>query len=114
MSANAAHAPASHVALYKATLEQAALAGEAIMGRVLTEVRQSLAERASKTRNFVERDQLELTLKLLVGSARFLCEKYPQALRDEFSHMALVMRDERAADNPDSRMGLLTSVNFDS
>jgi hypothetical protein len=85
MSMSSVDVADQYAALYQATLEQAAQAGESIIGTVLASARLSLKDRVTQSRGFVERDHLELTLKLLDSNARALCERYPQALRTAFN-----------------------------
>lgn len=73
-----------HTALYQATLEQAAQAGDSMMGKVLTAARLSLKDRANQVRGLVERDQAELSLKLLDSHAVRLNGLYPAALTAAF------------------------------
>lgn len=112
MSHRASAMPAKYVALYQATLAQAAQAGAFIMNNVLATARQSLKERVSLARGFLERDHLELAVKLLERNAKSLCEHYPQALKEAFQQAApAVVKD---TGRPMDRMALLTtSVNFD-
>jgi hypothetical protein len=105
--------PAQYASLYQSTLAQAAQAGESIMANVLAAARQSLKERVSLARGFVERDHLELTVKLLDCHARSLCDNYPQALRAAFKALSPAVRDGETDGRPVDRMALLASVNFD-
>lgn len=73
-----------YTALYQATLEQAAQAGESMMGKVLAAARLSLRERAKQVRGLVERGQAELSLKLLDSHAVQLNGLYPAALTAAF------------------------------
>ena len=114
MSAHSGDAVGPYAALYQATLDQAAQAGEFMMGTVLATARQALRERASLARGFVEREHLDLALKLLDSNARSMCEQYPQALKDAFNQTAPAAREGAGGSGrPVERMALLSSVNFD-
>ena len=85
MRASIADDPAPYAALYSATLDHAARAGESILRKTLAVVRQSLKDRASQVRGLVERDNVELSIRLLDSHAKTLCERFPDALRVAFS-----------------------------
>lgn len=84
MNTHSAGREHQHTALYQATLEQAAQAGESMMGKVLAAARLSLRERVKQVRGLVERDQAELSLKLLDSHAVQLNGRYPAALTAAF------------------------------
>jgi hypothetical protein len=104
---------ARYAALYQATLAQAAQAGEAIMGNALATARQALKERLGLVRGLVERDQLELTIKLLDSHAWSLCEQYPKVLSESFQKASLAAKGGQEDGRPLDRMALLSSMNFD-
>ena len=108
MSMQSGDAANHYMALYKAALEQAAQAGEAFMGRVISQARQSLTDRAGQSRGFVERDHLALTLKLLDSHAATLCTQYPQALKTAFGAAS-----QAANELGEMEQGVVQSVRFD-
>ena len=88
MSAYSVDTADQYASLYQATLAQAAVAGESIIEKVLATARLSLQGRFSLVRGYDEREQLELTLKLLDRNARALSSQYPQALTVAFKQIA--------------------------
>jgi hypothetical protein len=76
---------ANSLALYRATLEEAAAAGEFLMGKLVESARQSLQSREAASRDFRERDALALSAKQLRQFETQLCQGYPDALRKAFA-----------------------------
>lgn len=91
--------PGSSRALFRDLLVQAAQAGTVMLSRVLAQARQSMRDDAQRLRGLLERDHLELGVKLLDMHAPTLCERYPQALDEAFHrHHA-----------PEARLGVVSS-----
>ena len=91
--------PGSSRALIRDLLAQAARGGSALLLRVLGLARQSMRDDAQRMKGMLERDHLELAVKLLDLHGPQLCERYPRALEEAFHrHHA-----------PEARLGVLSS-----
>ena len=73
-----------HIALYRAALAQAARESEALLSRVLVATQRSLHEDLEHARTLPERDQLQVSIKLLDENSSLMCQSYPQILKDLF------------------------------
>lgn len=73
-----------HLDLYRATLEEAAAGGAALMGKLVAAVGRDLYTRELTARSVYERDTLIASGQLLQCKAPELCALYPQALRAAF------------------------------
>ncbi|HOE42503.1 MAG TPA: DUF1631 family protein [Rhodoferax sp.] len=85
-------------AIYQSLLEQAARAGTTMLSQVLATTRQSIREDAQRMRSLLERDQLELSVKLLDSHAMRMCERLPVILTGIF----------RRTVGTESKLGLLS------
>lgn len=72
------------LSIYQRLLESAARTGATMLSQVLLVARQSLRAEVSLARGFLERDQLELSAKLLESHSQRLCELFPDILLDIF------------------------------
>jgi len=70
--------------IYQGLLEKAAGFGSGMLLRVLPAARQSMRAQASRARGVLERDQLELSAKLLESHTQSLCERFPAVLLQVF------------------------------
>lgn len=85
--------------MYQALLEQAACAGSVMLSRVLAGARQAMRDDAQSMRSTLERDHLELSVKMLDLQGQLLGERYPRALSDVFNKNTA----------PESRLGGVSS-----
>lgn len=76
--------PIPGLSIYQRLLESAARTGAAMLSQVLVMARQSLRAEVSLARGFLERDQLELSAKLLESHTQRLCERFPDVLLEIF------------------------------
>ena len=74
--------------MYQALLEQAASAGAVMLSRALADARRSIREDTQRMRGTLERDNLELCVKMLDIHGPELAERYPRALSDVFNKNA--------------------------
>jgi hypothetical protein len=90
---------------YRSLQQQAAKDSVALISKVCADARAALRRRLQTRLEGMERDQLELSLKLLEIHTGTLCERYPQALLLAF----------KGASVPDTRVGGLgtRSLRFD-
>ncbi|TXT35392.1 MAG: hypothetical protein FD135_4948, partial [Comamonadaceae bacterium] len=91
--------PGSSRSLYLDLLAQAEASSSVMLSRVLVQARQSMRDDTQRMRGLLERDHLELGIKLLDLHAPQLCERYPKALEQAFKHHAV----------PDARVGVVSS-----
>lgn len=77
---------APHQALYRATLEEAAAGGAALMGKLVAATGRALYTRELTARTVYERDALVALGKLLQGKDAELRSLYPKALLAAFTH----------------------------
>ena len=91
--------PGSSRALYRNLLVQAASEGAVLLGRVLAQARQSMRDDANRMKGLLERDHLELSVKLLDLHAPTLCEQYPKALEEAFNRHHV----------PEARLGVVST-----
>ena len=71
---------------YLRLLAQAAGSATALLSRVLALARQSMRDDAQSVRGLLERDQLELSIKLLDTHAARMGERFPLILSEAFRH----------------------------
>lgn len=91
--------PGSSQSLLRELQAQAAHQGAALLSRVLLQARQSMRNDVQRLRGLLERDHLELSVKLLDLHAVQLCERYPKALEYAFRHH----------DVPDAQVGVVSA-----
>jgi len=84
--------------MYQRLLEQAARSGSAMLSQVFTATRQSIREDVQRMRGLLERDHLELSVKLLDLHAPSMCERFPVVLAVVF----------RRSVGPDAKLGVLS------
>jgi len=72
-------------ALYQRLLAQASNSGDTLLSQVLTATRLSMREDAQRVRGMLERDHLELGIKLLDTHAQRMCARFPDILSEVFS-----------------------------
>ena len=70
--------------MYQSLIDQAARAGTTMLSQVLVATRQSIREDVQRMRSLLERDQLELSVKLLDSHAMHMCERLPVILSGIF------------------------------
>ena len=73
--------------MYQALLEQAACAGSVMLSRVLAGARQAMRDDAQSMRSTLERDHLELSVKMLDLQGQLLGKRYPRALSLSLIHI---------------------------
>jgi len=71
-------------AMYQRLLAQASSSSAALLSQVLTGTRQSMREEAQRARGMLERDHLDLSIKLLDTHAQRMCERFPVILAEVF------------------------------
>jgi len=91
--------PGSSRSLYLALLAQAVKDCAAMLSRVLVVARQSMRDDAHRMRGLLERDHLELSVKLLDLHGPQLCERYPKVLDEAFHRLQA----------PETRLGVLSA-----
>jgi len=72
--------PIPGLSIYQRLLESAARAGAGMLSHVVLVARQSLRAEVSQARSVLDRDQLELSAKLLESHTQRLCECFPDIL----------------------------------
>ncbi len=91
--------PGSSRSLFRDLLAQAEKGSTVLLSRVLALARQSMRDDAHRMKGLLERDHLELSVKLLDLHAPQLSERYPKALDEAFHrHQA-----------PEARLGVVSS-----
>ena len=92
-------------AIYQRLLEQAMRLSATMLSQVLSATRLSIREDVQRMRSMLERDHLELSVKLLDIHAPRLCERFPVVLGGVF----------RRSVGPEAKLGLLSgqSLRFD-
>ena len=74
-----------YLALYRATVQEAAAGGHMLMGKLVAAARQGLQVREAACRDLRERDALVQSGKQLRDWEAKLCDRYPHALLDAFT-----------------------------
>ena len=77
---------AKYQALYRSTVEDAAVGGKLLMGKLVAAARTNLQTREAACRDLRERDALAQSAKELRNWEAELCKRYPQALLDAFAN----------------------------
>ncbi|MBT3065739.1 DUF1631 family protein [Rhodoferax sp. U11-2br] len=72
------------LSIYQNLLESAARTSTSMLSQVLGMARKTLRTEVSMARGFLERDQLELSVKLMESHTPSLCERFPAILLDIF------------------------------
>jgi len=85
-------------ALYQRLLAQAANSGAGLLAQVLVATRASMRDEAQRSRGMLERDQLELCIKLLDTHAPHMGERFPVILSAVF----------RNGSGSDAKLGILS------
>ena len=70
--------------IYQSLLESAARTSAGMLSQVLGMARKTLRTEVSMARGFLERDQLELSVKLMESHTSSLCERFPAILLEVF------------------------------
>lgn len=91
--------PDSSRSLYRDLLVQAETSSSILLSRVLEQARQSMRADVQRKLGSLERDHLELAIKMLDLQAAQLCERFPKAL-------AQALRQHAA---PDTRVGVISA-----
>jgi hypothetical protein len=95
------------LSIYQHLLESAAREGSGMLSQVLLIARQSLRAEESFARTALERDQLELSAKLLESHTQRLCERFPDILLKSFRGHGDAMAKTGALDESPLRLDQL-------
>ena len=85
-------ASSEYLALYRATVQEAAAGGHMLMGKLVAAARQGLQVREAACRDLRERDALAQSGKQLRHWEAKLCDRYPHALLDAFTKPQVARR----------------------
>jgi len=72
--------------MYTALLAQAAAGSTAMLSHAFAIARQSIRDDAQRMRSLLERDHLEVSVKLLEKHAPHMAERFPAVLTEIFRH----------------------------
>ena len=93
MSSSPAPSSASrNASLYRSTVQEAAVAGGVMMGKLVAAARQVLQAREAASRELRERDSLAESARQLRSHESALCQRYPQALLQAFANPELTRK----------------------
>ncbi len=77
--------PATHQALYRACMKEAAAQGRTLMKRLIARAAEIMPQRAAHAPDMAERTLMTEAVRALMKMESVLCEAYPQALLAEFA-----------------------------
>lgn len=83
----------SQEALYRATVQTAAVAGDVLMGKLVAGARANLQTRESACRDLRERDKLADCNRQLRTCEAELCKRYPPLLLQTFTHPTPIQKE---------------------
>jgi hypothetical protein len=84
MAARPLHTPSQYQALYQSTIQDAAVGGRLLMGKLVAAARINLQAREAASRDLHARDALAQSAQKLRAWEAELCKRFPQALMDAF------------------------------